>query len=61
MNIHPNREVFMKKNSKQARCGAVQRFFTGEDPGAICESLGRSRSLAVQVGGTAYPRRSGMV
>ena len=34
----------MKQNSKQARCGAVQRFFKGEDPGAICESLGRSRS-----------------
>jgi hypothetical protein len=34
----------MKKNSKQARFGAVQRFFKGEDPGAICESLGRSRS-----------------
>jgi transposase InsO family protein len=34
----------MKKNSKQARFGAVQRFFKGEDPGAICASLGRSRS-----------------
>jgi hypothetical protein len=34
----------MKKNRKQGRFGAVQRFFKGEDSGAICASLGRSRS-----------------
>ena len=34
----------MKKSIKQERLQAVQRFFTGEDPGEICDSLGRSRS-----------------
>lgn len=34
----------MKKKIKQERLKAVQRFFDGEDPKAICESLGRSRS-----------------
>jgi len=34
----------MKKKIKQQRLKAVQRFFDGEDPKDICESLGRSRS-----------------
>jgi len=34
----------MKKEIKQQRLKAVQRFFDGEDPKDICESLGRSRS-----------------
>jgi len=34
----------MKKDSKHERRMAVQRFFNGEEPGAICASIGRSRS-----------------
>jgi putative transposase len=34
----------MKKKIKQQRLKAVQRFFDGEDPKAICASFGRSRS-----------------
>jgi putative transposase len=34
----------MKRNSKHERRIAVQRFFNGEEPRAICDSIGRSRS-----------------
>lgn len=34
----------MKKHSKDERRIAVQRFFNGEEPGAICAAAGRSRS-----------------
>jgi len=34
----------MKKTVKQERLKAVQRFFNGEEPESICDSLGRSRS-----------------
>jgi putative transposase len=34
----------MESNSKHERRTAVQRFFNGEEPGTICESIGRSRS-----------------
>lgn len=34
----------MKKHCKDERRIAVQRFFNGEAPGAICAALGRSRS-----------------
>jgi putative transposase len=34
----------MKKRSKHERQIAVQRFFNGEEPGAICAAAGRSRS-----------------
>ena len=44
MNTKPKREVFMKKSIKQERLKAVQRFFNGEEPEEICDSLGRSRA-----------------
>lgn len=34
----------MKKKIKKERLKAVQRFFNGEEPESICDSLGRSRS-----------------
>ncbi len=34
----------MKKKHQQERAAAVQWFLAGEDPAAICASLGRSRS-----------------
>lgn len=34
----------MKRNRKHERRIAVGRFFKGEEPGAICASMGRSRS-----------------
>jgi transposase-like protein len=34
----------MKKNIKQQRLKAVQRFLNGEEPDGICASIGRSRS-----------------
>jgi putative transposase len=34
----------MKKKIKQEKLKAVQRFFNGEEPLSICDSLGRSRS-----------------
>ncbi len=34
----------MKKDVQQERRWAVQRFFEGESPDAICVSLGRSRA-----------------
>ena len=34
----------MDSKRKHERRIAVQRFFAGEEPGAICESIGRSRS-----------------
>lgn len=41
MNTKLYEEVFMKKKK---RIKAVQRFYEGEDPDEICESLGHSRS-----------------
>ncbi|MBM4276941.1 MAG: hypothetical protein FJ130_03535 [Deltaproteobacteria bacterium] len=34
----------MKKESKQEKLKAIQRFFDGEAPRDICASLGHSRS-----------------
>ncbi len=36
--------MFGKRDIAQQRLGAVERFHTGENPGSICASLGRSRS-----------------
>jgi putative transposase len=44
MNTKLKREVFMKKNIKQQRWKAVQRFLNGEEPDEICAAIGRSRS-----------------
>jgi putative transposase len=44
MNTKLKRGVFMKRNIKQQRLNAVQRFLNGEEPDEICASIGRSRS-----------------